>query len=210
MDATTIGAGTQTNSGSTGATDAGTPGDGSSFNGTFSTASLITGDANAAITFNATAGSPQDSIHCAADATNLQPASAFSFVIPIKPSTIDVTNGNMLGCYGDASGVAAYFLAINAAGTLHLFIDGTGSVHSNLSSATVLSNGNEYIVFGTYDGATMKLYVNGTQDANTTSVSTSIIYTDVTTPVFSFGGWSAARQISRALWTIPYSSVATP
>ena len=55
-----------------------------------------------------------------------------------------------------------------------------------VTSATTLTTNTWYSVVGTYDGNIFKLYINGVQDANTTSISGSI--TSYNTPV-QVGRW---------------------
>ena len=66
---------------------------------------------------------------------------------------------------------------------MEISVSGTRKV---LTSTTTLNSGQWYLVVGTYNGSTLKLYINGNQEANTTSASGTI------------SSYSTALQIGRS------------
>lgn len=81
-----------------------------------------------------------------------------------------VDNGNA------GAGGASYALYTGASGGLSFYISDGLRVYLSPDAGTAIWNGSLHFVVGTYDGSTVRLYVDGVQISNGTQVSTSIFY----------------------------------
>ena len=117
-----------------------------------------TGKENSALLFDGT-----DDYVTVGDATNLNPDTAITISAWVKWA-IDPTTGNSRAQIISKNGDSQYQLQHNDGNTAFEFALGTSSGRESVVTSTTPSQNVWYFVAGTYDGQTMKLYVDGSLD----------------------------------------------
>lgn len=137
---------------------------------TLAATGLVSGDSDTAVSFNGTdeRAGPQTS-------TLLQPAKV-SFSAIVKPSVVDDAT-NFVGGMGLTTGFGFYIIMSNTQG--FIFRIGDGANRTSPDSAVPVA-GTTYHVVGTFDGATVRCYINGVEVGSGTAIATAIDYTGVT------------------------------
>ena len=80
------------------------------------------------------------------------------------------TQGRILSKWGSTQPNRSFQMFMNNA--VVRFLIGDGSSQASLNSSTSLTEGNWYHIVSTYDGANIKIYINGSADATTTETFT--------------------------------------
>lgn len=120
---------------------------------TLGASGLLSGDSNTAGTFTST-GHVQ-----VADSTSLHLSGSFSLETWIKESSAPTTRS-----FNIIAKTNSYYLALRATNTLQIgFV--SGGVYKTLNAPSPITTGTRYHVVGTYNGSSLKLYVNGAQVA---------------------------------------------
>lgn len=137
---------------------------------TYSQAGTIAGDANHALLFNGTTGdasgpaglSPAGwsaiTVECWVNLSNTTYAGSPSFVAQDNPQTTNV----------------GFKLQVNANGTRNtVWWIGNGTTHASANAGNTMAAATWYHIVGTWDGAIMRLYINGAQ-VQTATISGTI------------------------------------
>jgi VCBS repeat-containing protein len=143
-------------------------------------AGLLGNDTDAAVSFNNT-GTSYISI---ADSVSLSPTAAISVEAWVKPSATDANYHSVI------EKNASYWLRIENNGKLYFYRSSVG-VWVGVAGTTTPAAGTTYHVVGTYDGANLKLYVNGVLDATaaaTGAIDDSVNALTLSDSTFPFNG----------------------
>jgi hypothetical protein len=132
-------------------------------------AGLVAGDA--AVTLSGVGGNAAAVITSSGRSSSLEPATTVSLEAWIKPAAMPSSGRAVIAAYGDDDVNAPYELFLLSTTQLVWKLDVSGGQW--LTSKAKLSVGSTYHVVGTYDGATMRLYINGALD-NSLATSGSI------------------------------------
>ena len=125
--------------------------------------------------------------------TNLQP-STFSAEVVVKQTAANSGGYLDLVSYGPQSGGQAWSVQISPSNVFDAYVV-TSSGAANVVGTTAVVPGDEYQVVVTYDGSSIKLYVN-TYLEGTTSLSGNVNYSSVGTYGLSIGaGQSTSRNV---------------
>ena len=100
------------------------------------------------------------------------------------------TQGRVLSKWGSTQPNRSYQIFMNNA--VVRFLIGDGSIQASLNSSTSLTEGNWHHIVSTYDGANIKIYINGSADA--TTAETFTIYNS-NQPVL-IGGYTGGANLS--------------
>ena len=95
---------------------------------------------------------------------NLAPATAISFVAWVNPTNFTPTYSSIVSYESEAPSLG-YTLLIKSTGKLAIYIN-SPSISYDGTGANTLSTGTWYHLAFTYDGTTLRGYVNGVEDAN--------------------------------------------
>jgi hypothetical protein len=111
--------------------------------------------------------------------------STFSVDLIFNADTLQTSSYNFL-VSREANGTTGpfWFAVQNKKLTFSVWTGGSSSP-STITGATTLSTGTKYHVGATYDGADMKIYLNGTQDATGAKTGTP----NSTSEVLHIGAW---------------------
>lgn len=134
-----------------------------------------------------------------------------SILKPVKTFTISTWFKSSL--YGNSrilsngDGTNGYELILNGANRLEFNVGVNGTEHDIMSDSTALADGTWHQVIGTYDGSTIKMYIDGVlqndQEAIAGTVSygsQSLTFGATSTPAFYFtGSLDETRVFNRAL-----------
>lgn len=121
----------------------------------------------------------------------LQPTAAISVGAQITPSVIVGGAKQVMTCYGsDASSLAAYNLYHTGSSAVnHQFafsVNIAGTLRTATATLPLLVAGTSYFALGTYDGANVRIYVNGVLQG-TTAITGAISYASIAGSGLSFG-----------------------
>ena len=125
-----------------------------------------------AITYNTTNGrytqgagfdGSTSEIHLGSPA-NLAPASAISFVAWINPTNFTPTYSSIVSYESEAPSLG-YTLLIKSTGKLAIFINSPNISYDGTGTFTLNTDIWQHVAF-TYDGSTLRGYLNGIEDAN--------------------------------------------
>lgn len=108
----------------------------------------------------------------------------------IKPDTVPGGGGYAFIASRDTNGTDGPWWFVLHGGKIELACWPNGTGLTQLAGATTLTAGNKYHVVGTYDGANMKVFVNGTQDG---SVAKTGNLTGFNAPGIKIGNWPGAN-----------------
>jgi hypothetical protein len=125
-------------------------------------AGLVAGDA--AVTLPGAGGNAADAITSSGRVAALEPATTVSLEAWIKPAAMPSSGRAVIAAYGDDDVNAPYELFLLGTTQLVWKLDVSGGQW--LTSKAKLSVGSAYHIVGTYDGATMRLYINGALDSS--------------------------------------------
>ena len=84
---------------------------------------------------------------------------------------------------------AAYALYTGTSGNLSFYISDGGAFYLSPDASQSVWDGNWHLVAGTYDGASVRLYVDGVQVGTGTPAATSINYTGLDHTNFDIGAY---------------------
>lgn len=133
---------------------------------TLGTAGLLVGDSDTAITVNNVGTSSPYGL--VADDNSLDNLSAFTVEAFVKPSSTSGTP--MIAARDDTTTAGRSFQFYISGGKLAFTKIANGV--ATATGATTLAAGTTYHVAATYDGATLRVYVNGTQDGTAATSGT--------------------------------------
>lgn len=116
-----------------------------------------------------------------------------SFAVWVRPTATSVASG--LAYIGGAGGTGSHGYALWAEAGKVTWKIGEGSDERITTDAVVLAASTWSFLVGTYDGTTMRLYVNGVEVKNGTTASGNITYTGITSFVVgNLTGGSTTRN----------------
>ena len=168
---------------------------------TLGAAGLLTGDTNKAVSF---AGNAKVTFGDAFDFNGT--AFAFSLEAWVKPTTTDATSRRVFSKeWSDSTGGQGYYL-VNRNSNLQ-FARLRNDLYEVVNGPSIPAGQTKYVVI-TYDGATMRMYENGTEVANSPSINAMLDSTAVfTVGAKASGGGNWAGTIDEPA---VYSTVLTP
>ena len=164
---------------------------------TLNQAGLLTGDANKAVSFNGTTGKV-----AFGDAFDFAAKAAFSLEAWVKATTIDATSRRI---FSKESGEDGYYLI--STNTRLSFARMQAGAYDTMTGPKLTANATAHVVV-TYDGTTMRLYVNGAQvDVETSANSLLNTTAAFTVGAKSSGGGNFAGTIDEpAVYTTALSA----
>ncbi|MDB5104420.1 MAG: hypothetical protein JWP91_2109 [Fibrobacteres bacterium] len=130
--------------------------------------------------------------------STLHPTTAFTLEAWVKATAKSANDKVISKSYSaNSSPFIEYELALNGAGTLYQVGVTTGGAATYATGTTVTATGSWYHLAGTYDGATLKFYLNGVLE---TSAAKTGVLNDYTQPMYlGTNQWAAAEALNGIL-----------